>query len=301
MSMAMPGLRQVHAVVFFLCLPWSLPAYSDAAKPVATESTPKQYRSLDAYGYKYAYRRQSGRHYQAIYYDEQTDASGGARQSLQESPGVRDPWERWNRGAQRFNDWSDTYLLRPAAVAYKTVVPSFVRRRSDDFIENLKTPVYFFHSILQGNIPYAGLHLFRFLVNTIFGLGGLFDVASHGDLPEAPTGFADTFRAWQIGEGNYLVLPGRPPGTTLENVGGLMDVWVNVLVYADLDHWQALAVIDTLNSRVDLLSVDHILRTGGDRYTLTRNLYYALKDAKPAGSGEEVSEEEIEAVFDDTY
>jgi phospholipid-binding lipoprotein MlaA len=251
---------------------------------------------LDGYGFKYAHLSIEERIYQGLPTPE--EKKGGARKTTKS-----DPWERWNRGAQRFNDWGDTYLLRPVAVAYKTVTPSFFRNRTDDFVENLKTPVYMTHSLLQGNLSHVGLHLFRFLVNTTFGLFGLFDVAKIGELPEAPTGFADTFRAWGIGEGHYLVLPARPPGSVLDNIGGILDIWLNVVAYSDIEHWQTLAVLDTLNKRVELLSVDHILRSGGDRYSLTRDLYYALKESNTStvGTDDEVTEEDLEAIFDDTF
>lgn len=278
------------AVVLLLGV-WTCAAWS--------EDAPKRYIPLDSYGFKYAHLDFEERHYQDIEGGSGEEATGSGVRS--EEGLIADPWERWNRGSQRFNDWGDTYLLRPVAVAYQRVVPSFLRNRSDDFIENAKTPIYMMHSLLQGNLAHVGLHLFRFLVNTIFGLGGIFDVASSGDLPEAPTGFADTFRAWHIGEGPYLVLPARPPGTTLDNIGGFLDVWLNVVAYSDLEYYEALTVIDLLNTRADLLSVDHILRSGGDRYTLTRDLYYALKDAQPATDNEEVSEEELEAIFDDNF
>lgn len=261
----------------------------------ATQGNYKEYVALDSYGFKYAHLSIEERVYQGIPVEDDEDERDANTRV--------DPFERWNRGSQKFNDWSDTYLLRPVAVAYKTVVPSFFRRRTSDFVQNLKTPIYMMHSLFQGNISHVGLHLFRFLVNSTFGLAGLFDVARGGELPEAPTGFADTFRAWGISEGNYLVLPASPPGTVLDNVGGLLDTWLNVVAFSDIEHWQTLAVLDVLNSRVDLLSVDHILRSGGDRYTLTRDLYYALKDATPisSGDGEEVSAEELEAVFDDNF
>ena len=266
----------------------------------AEQAPRKEFVPLDGYGFRYAHLTIEERTYQGIpaeKEDENKQGGAGKKRSA-------DPWERWNRGNQKFNDWGDTYLLRPIAVAYSKAVPSFFRNRTSDFVDNLKTPIYMTHSLLQGNIAHVGLHLFRFLVNTIFGLGGLFDVASTGELPEAPTGFADTFRAWGIGEGHYLVLPARPPGTVLDNIGGLLDVWLNVITYSDIEHWQALAVLDTLNTRAELLSIDQILRSGGDRYTLTRDLYYALKDSATTdatGANEEVTEEDLEAVFDDTF
>lgn len=57
----------------------------------------------------------------------------------------------------------------------------------------------------------------RFTYNTVFGLGGLFDVATTFDLPERPEDFGQTLGYWGVGSGPYLVLPllgPSSPGTS---------------------------------------------------------------------------------------
>lgn len=267
-----------------------------------TSATTDEFLALDGYGFKYAHLRGVRPILGEVNYLDSSDnaennSSAGKLQYIDS-----DPYERWNRGVQKFNDFGDTYFLRPLAVAYVTIVPPLIANRPNDFLENIKTPLYMVHSILQGNLSHTGLHLFRFLVNTIFGLGGLFDVASMGNLPEAPTGFSETFAAWGIPDGHYLLLPGRTPGSVLDNAGGLLDVWSHVVIFSELDHWQTLGFFSLLTVRAEFLSVDHILRSGGDRYSLTRDLYYTLKRSSGIDiGGDEVTTEDLEAVFDDEF
>ncbi|MGA9772028.1 MAG: MlaA family lipoprotein, partial [Blastocatellia bacterium] len=42
-------------------------------------------------------------------------------------PDPRDPWERFNRSAFKFNDALDRAVARPVAKAYVKVTPRFIR------------------------------------------------------------------------------------------------------------------------------------------------------------------------------
>ena len=51
--------------------------------------------------------------------------------------GEKDPYEKFNRSVFTFNDAVDRNALKPAATAYKKVLPSFVQTGVNNFFFNL--------------------------------------------------------------------------------------------------------------------------------------------------------------------
>ena len=92
---------------------------------------------------------------------------------------IDDPNEQWNRGVLRVNQ----AVLDPASNVVKTV-PAPIRDRLEDLDANLKEPRVLANNILQGRFNAAGITIGRIVFNTTFGLGGLFDVATAGGLPQ---------------------------------------------------------------------------------------------------------------------
>ena len=97
---------------------------------------------------------------------------------------IDDPNEQFNRGVLRANQ----VVLDPVANVVKAA-PAPVRNRLRDLDDNLKEPRIFANDILQGRFDAAGITLGRFVFNSIFGLGGLFDVATRRGVAEADRRF----------------------------------------------------------------------------------------------------------------
>lgn len=89
---------------------------------------------------------------------------------------IDDPNEAFNRKVFAFNQ---AILHPPATVVKALPALAFDRLRNVD--NNLKEPRILGNDILQGRMNAAGITFARFLFNSTFGLGGLFDVAT----PEA--------------------------------------------------------------------------------------------------------------------
>ena len=94
-----------------------------------------------------------------------------------------DPLEDTNRAIFSFNQEVDRNVLVPVAQAYRTVVPPPAQESLRDFLRNLNHPVIFANDVLQGQPELAANTLGRFVVNTTFGVGGMFDVASRIGIP----------------------------------------------------------------------------------------------------------------------
>jgi len=113
----------------------------------------------------------------------------------------KDPLERFNRATFAFNDLLDRMVARPAARAYKRAVPEPVRHSVSNFVANLAYPTVAVNSALQGKLRDAGSDTARFLVNTVLGIGGLFDPASHMGLAAHDEDFGQTLGAWGVPAG----------------------------------------------------------------------------------------------------
>src|SRR5687768_7846224 len=89
-----------------------------------------------------------------------------------------DPWEGLNRKTFAFNDALDRAVLKPVAIGYQKVVPDFAREGVTNFYSNLEDIGTSLNNFLQGK-PKEGLtDAGRFVVNTVFGVFGLWDVAT---------------------------------------------------------------------------------------------------------------------------
>ena len=132
---------------------------------------------------------------------------------------IDDPNEDFNRKVFAFNQ---AILHPPATVVKALPAPVFDRLRDVD--DNLKEPRIFANDILQGRMNAAGITFARFLFNSTFGLGGLFDVASRGGLPKQSGDFGQTLFVWGAPAGTYAVAPYFGPSTQRDAVGGTVDI-----------------------------------------------------------------------------
>lgn len=120
-----------------------------------------------------------------------------------------DPLEGLNRISFDVSQALDKVLIRPAAMVYKTVVPRPLRDGVRNGLSNLGEPLVFLNDILQLKPKRALRTLGRFLLNSILGLGGLFDVAREKrfKLPHHPNSFSSTLGFYGVKPGPYIYLP----------------------------------------------------------------------------------------------
>jgi phospholipid-binding lipoprotein MlaA len=131
---------------------------------------------------------------------------------------IDDPNEQFNRKVLQVNQT----VLDPPSNAVKQV-PGPIRDRLEDLDANLKGPRIFANDILQGRFNAAGITLSRLVFNTTFGLGGLFDVATAGGLPQQTGDFGQTLFVWGVPAGTFVMTPYYGPSTQRDAVGGAVD------------------------------------------------------------------------------
>jgi len=131
-----------------------------------------------------------------------------------------DPLEPINKPIFNANLWLFRNVLGPVNQGYEAVTPKFFRTSVSNVFANADMPYVFVNDFLQGRVQLGMSGLSRFLVNTIFGLGGIFDVANKLDLPKQSNNFGVTLGVWGVPQGPYLVLPFYGP-SSLRNLPGL--------------------------------------------------------------------------------
>ena len=141
-----------------------------------------------------------------------------------------DPLEPYNRSMTRFNDNLDKAVLKPVATAYRDVTPQPLRTGVTNFFANLGDAWSFVNNVLQGQGEGAYNSMVRFSVNTVFGIGGLFDVASEAGIQRAKQDFGQTLGRWGVPTGPYLVLPLLGPSSVRDTAGLSVDLFVGDLV-----------------------------------------------------------------------
>ncbi|CCG41549.1 MlaA family lipoprotein [Magnetospirillum molischianum] len=209
-------------------------------------------------------------------------------EALAEWEQVNDPLEPMNREIFAFNEFLDTYAIRPAAEGYRNVVPQFGRDRLHDALENLKSPLVFANDLLQGETDRAVQTFFRAAFNTTFGLLGFVDIATEAGIPAHEEDFGQTLAVWGIEEGPYLVLPLFGPsnprdafGTAVEWYGDPVDLVLLNMGY-DWATWTR-SGISGLDKRERLIdTLDDIKRTSLDYYASLRSLYRQHRTAEIA-------------------
>jgi phospholipid-binding lipoprotein MlaA len=210
-------------------------------------------------------------------------ASAGAAQN--------DPYESTNRKAFDFDNKLDDAVLLPTAKAYVAVVPEPARDGVHNFLLNLDLPITFANDILQGDPDNAAKTFARFTMNSTFGVGGLFDVASTAGLPPREEDFGITLGKWGVEEGPYIVLPFLGPDPPRDAAGQVVDIFLDPTTYISLrDHfWYGVArngmeIIDLRSRNIDTL--EGLERESIDYYASVRSLYRqrrnnAINDGKP--------------------
>ncbi|MGE0048509.1 MAG: VacJ family lipoprotein [Acidithiobacillus sp.] len=165
------------------------------------------------------------------------------------SSGANDPLEPVNKPIFNANLWLFRNVLSPVNKGYKAVTPKFFRISVSNVFANADMPYIFLNDFLQGRVQPGMEGLSRFLVNTIFGLGGIFDVANKLDLPKQDNGFGVTLGVWGVPQGPYLVLPFYGP-SSLRNLPGMaLAIFVAPPYYFSSSNaqwaWGGMGVINT--------------------------------------------------------
>ncbi|MGF6922697.1 MlaA family lipoprotein [Paraburkholderia sp. 40] len=202
-----------------------------------------------------------------------------------QTPTKGDPFEGLNRTIFTVNDKIDQYALKPVAQGYVWVTPQPVRDSVTNFFSNIGDVYIAANNLLQLRIADGVSDIMRIVINTLFGVGGLFDVATLAKLPKHDNDLGLTLGHYGVPAGPYLVLPLFGPSTVRDAVGSLGNYYVNPISYVDPPglSW-ALYGLNIVNTRANLLGASNLLEGAAlDKYSFVRNAYlqrrqYLLSD-----------------------
>ena len=210
-------------------------------------------------------------------------------------PSREDPFEPMNRAMYQVHDAVDTAVVKPVAQAYVDVVPQLIRTGVSNVFNNIDDLVSAVNGLLQGKLDKFGDDLGRVVLNTGFGLGGIFDLASMIGIERGNEDFGQTFGVWGFPQGPYLFVPLFGPTTVRDGTGTLVRIAVGgpVGYIPNVPLRNSLYGVGAVDLRAQALETSAVIDTAAlDRYLFIRNAYlqrrrYLLYDGKPPPEPEE--------------
>ncbi|RQH02932.1 MlaA family lipoprotein [Paraburkholderia dinghuensis] len=208
-----------------------------------------------------------------------------------QTPSKEDPWEGFNRTVFKFNDTVDQYAIKPVAQGYEKVTPQPVRDSITNFFANIGDVYNVANNLLQLKIADGVQDIMRIVINTVFGVGGLFDVATLAKLPKHNQDLGLTLGHYGVPAGPFLVLPLFGPSTVRDAIGTGGNYFINPLTYVNpaAASW-GLYGLNLTSTRANLLGATDLLEGAAiDKYSFVRNAYlqrrrYLLSDGRSGAS-----------------
>lgn len=191
---------------------------------------------------------------------------------------INDPNESANRQLLAVNQ----AVFGPISAGYHAVTPSIVRQGIGNVSANLSEPRIFANDLLQLRFGALATTAGRFVVNSTFGVGGLFDVATQSGLAKQTGDFGQTLFVWGVDDGPYLVSPFLGPSTVRDSVGFVVDE------AGDPASW-ALSLAFGYRATVGLAAMDFVTQVDQlkqaenssiDFYSFLRSSYYQTRRAQ---------------------
>lgn len=192
---------------------------------------------------------------------------------------ANDPFEPVNRAIFGFNDALDRAVLTPLAKGYQAVVPELARQGVTNFFGNFGDGWSAINQALQGKGEAAATMTMRVATNTLFGIGGLFDVASDLGMERRSEDFGQTLGRWGMPGGPYIVWPLLGPSNARDTLGRPLDLaWSTSLVINDSGVNVGLGALQLIDTRAGLLSATQVLEgIALDKYSFVRDAYVARR------------------------
>jgi len=197
----------------------------------------------------------------------------------------RDPLEPLNRDITAFNEAVDSAVLKPVAVAYRDMTPYAVRTGVSNFFENLRDLWSALNATLQLRPQEATENMLRFGVNTLWGLGGVLDIASEMGIERTRLDFGQTLGRWGVPSGPYLVLPLMGPSSLRDALGTGVESRGDLVTKVESEATRnALSALRAVETRANLLRATSMLEGAAlDKYSFTRDVYLQRRESQIDG------------------
>ncbi|MCA0403308.1 MAG: VacJ family lipoprotein [Proteobacteria bacterium] len=194
---------------------------------------------------------------------------------VHKGPNPDDPYESINRKVYGFNSALDKVILKPTAQVYTAVLPALVRKSVSNAYNNVLMIPTVGNDLLQAEWKYAIKDTWRFFVNSTFGIGGLFDVASTSfSLPPHYNDMGLTFAKWGDKKSPYIVIPFLGPSTIRDGMSLPFNYVMSPYPFVHYDSiFYPLMGVRYIDLRSQLLETDKLMNEALDKYSFMRDAY----------------------------
>lgn len=191
----------------------------------------------------------------------------------------KDPLEPMNRSISTFKDTLDDNVLKPVATGYRDYTPQFLQTGVSNFFRNLSDVLSTVNNGLQLKGHDTAESFMRVTVNTVFGIYGIFDVATPIGLERHPEDFGQTLGYWGVPDGPYLVLPLFGPSTVRDSSVLPLEFALDPVSNHDVTAERNVAVATRIvDKRSSLLKTTNLLSGAAiDKYSFTRDGYLQFR------------------------
>lgn len=187
-----------------------------------------------------------------------------------------DPLEPVNRAFFVFNDRLYFWVLKPVATGYSFVVPERIRVGIRNVFTNLTFPVRFVNCLFQGKLEGASEELGSFLLNSIAGMGGFFDIAGEAGVRKHDEDLDQTLAVIGFGPGFFINWPFLGPSTLRGTFGMVGDGFLDPIAYLDSSGamWTARSVSLVNRTSLNIGDYESLKKAALDPYVALRDAFF---------------------------
>lgn len=208
---------------------------------------------------------------------------GDDADSFAEFEEVNDPFEPANRMIFAVNMTLEYVVVQPLAVTYRDWWPDPLKVPIRNLLDNMRMPLIFIHSLLQGNLANADVAARRFFSNLpTLWLGDLATATGVGRPFDEDGG--QTLAVWGFENGGpYLMLPLLGPANFRDGVGRGADIFLDPLgsivigTQASFSR-TAVGVVDQRSQDIDFIR--DLQESSVDFYARVRSLYRQNRESE---------------------
>ena len=212
---------------------------------------------------------------------------------------TKDCFENINRAVFSFNENLDKAIFKPLAKGY-SYLPQPIKTSIRNVTSNISYTVTIPNHLIQGNFKNFAHDGGRFIINTTFGILGIFDPASSLGLKKLePEDYGQTLGFWGIGNGCYVMLPIFGPSTLRDTVGKvgnmMLDPFYMITVgdkefldnnFGDKTYYLEKG-FDAVDFRYENLNnFENIQKNSLDHYSTVKSLYLQKRENQIQNSSE---------------
>ncbi|MBM4210931.1 MAG: VacJ family lipoprotein [Gammaproteobacteria bacterium] len=181
-----------------------------------------------------------------------------------------DPFEHYNRALYDVHQVIAQEIYLPIYGAYQYILPLEIRTGINNITNNLLEVPNIIFDLLQGDIEFALSDASRFVINTTFGVFGIFDFASNLYLPKHQQSFSKTLAVWGSDPGPFIVIPGIGAGFLSDHINTVTQF--KTMTKLSINH-NALSPSLYLNQKLGESGDQTLLiLKASDPYTVSRNM-----------------------------